>query len=228
MSTIRQVKKQKFNLLESLPAGAQKELNIQMKQFVFERKQIIHREGFLPMGLFIIKKGKVKIFRVSDASREIIINIASEGDMVGYSALMRQSEYHFWAEAIEKTEMNFIPRKIFYDLIERYPTFSVRLMQAFAIQFDSIMDKMADMLSDQVRKRVAKTLLWLVQTHGVTDDDNTIKINLSRKDLSHLVATNVETLVRTLAELRKEQIIEFKRKKIQLIDFDRLNKVAHF
>lgn len=216
-----------FKLLESLPSAAQKELVSQMKYFVYEKKQIIHREGFMPVGLFIIKKGKVKIFRVSDSSREIILHIAGEGDMIGYSALMRRSEYHFWSETIEKTELYFIPKKLFYEYIEQHPSFSVHLMHSFAIQFDSIMDKMADILSDHVRKRAAKTLIWLMETHGMAEEDKTIKITLSRNDLSHLVATNVETLVRTLADFRKERIIEFKRKKIQIIDMDKLDKVAH-
>src|SRR6478752_6627396 len=85
-------------LFDVLPVAVQKQLESQLKTFVFQKKQIIHREGFLPTGLFIIHKGKVKIYRIADNSREIIIHIAGEGEMVGYSALMRRSEYHFWAE----------------------------------------------------------------------------------------------------------------------------------
>jgi len=105
--------------------------------------------------------------------------------------------------------------------------FSVKLMQEFARQFDTVMDKMVDILSDHVRKRTAKTLLWLMQTHGLDEDNKTIKITLSRQDLAHLVATNTETLVRTLTELRKDKTIELKRKKISVIDMDKLNRIAH-
>lgn len=227
MSHIQIEEKGVLLLINSLQGEIRNRLESQMKDFVFLKKQIIHREGFMPTGLFIIRKGKVKIYKMSDTAREIIIHIAGEGEMVGYSALMRKSEYHFWAEAIEKTLVSFIPQKYFYDFIESNAAFSVSLMQAFARQFDEVMDKMVDILSDQVRKRTAKTLLWLMQTHGMDIEDSTIKITLSRQDLAHLVATNTETLVRTLTDFRKEKIIELKRKKIAVTDIEKLNRIAY-
>ena len=227
MNALQTERTGEFSIFDTLPIEIVKKLKSQIKTFVFLKKQIIHREGFLPSGLFIIRKGKVKIYRISDTAREIIIHIAGEGEMVGYSALMRKSEYHFWAEAIERSELCFLPQKYFYELIENHPAFSVRLMQEFARQFDAVMDKMVDILSDQVRKHTAKTLLWLMQTHGLEADDKTIKIILSRQDLAHLVATNTETLVRTLTEFRKEKILELKRKKIAIADLEKLNRIAH-
>jgi len=213
-------------LFDALPEEILQRLESQLKEFVFQKKQIIHRAGLMPTGLFIIRKGKVKIYHISDTAREVIIHIAGEGEMVGYSALMRKSEYHFWAEAIEKSEVDFLPQKYFYDFIENQPLFSVRLMQEFARQFDTVMDKMVDMLSDHVRKRTAKTLIWLMQTYGLEEDEKTIKILLSRQDLAHLVATNTETLVRTLTEFRKEKVIELNRKKIVVSDLEKLNRIA--
>jgi len=226
MSLAHAEEKKALALFDSLPEDILKKLESQLKDFVFQKKQIIHRAGLMPTGLFIIRKGKVKIYHISDTAREIIIHIAGRGEMVGYNALMRKSEYHFWAEAIEPVELSFLPQKYFYEFIENYPVFSVRMMQEFARQFDAVMDKMVDMLSDHVRKRTAKTLLWLKQTHGFDNDEHTINITLSRQDLAHLVATNTETLVRTLAEFRKEKVIELKRKKIAITDLEQLNKIA--
>jgi CRP-like cAMP-binding protein len=226
MTFIQEADKKALALFDTLPPDILIKLESQLKEFVFKKKQIIHRAGLLPTGLFIIRKGKVKIYHISDSAREIIIHIAGPGEMVGYNALMRKSEYHFWAEAIEPAELSFLPQNYFYDFIENYPVFSVHMMQEFARQFDAVMDKMVDMLSDHVRKRTAKTLLWLKDTHGFDDDGRTIAISLSRQDLAHLVATNTETLVRTLTEFRKENVIELKRKKITITDLEQLNRIA--
>lgn len=227
MNAILSNSKKSFAPFEVLDADERKKLDSQFKIFVFKKKEIIHRAGFTPTGLFIINKGMVKIYKISDSSKEIIIHIASEGEMLGYSALMRNSEYHYWAETIEKTELSFLPKKYFLELIETHPVFSASLMRIFARQFDAVMDKMVDILSDQVRKRTAKILLWLIDKYGLEEDHQTIKIILSRNDLAHLVATNTETLVRALTELRKEKIIELKRKKIVVENFEKLNDIAH-
>lgn len=215
-----------FAPFEELDEDTRISLSSQIREFSYQKKQIIHREGFPPPGLFILRKGKVKIYRISDSSREIIVHIAGAGEMVGYNALMRHSEYHFWAEAIEDTELCLIPKKIFYGLIETHPAFSVRLMQQFARQFDMVMDKMVSILSDHVRKRTAKTLLWLMSNYGLDPENQTLRINLSRNDLAHLVATNTETLVRALAELKKDRTIELRRKKISILNVEELHRIA--
>ena len=216
-----------FPPFEALTEEARQKLTGQIRLFPFKGKQIICRAGFTPPGLFIVKKGKIKIYKINDSAKEIIIHIAAEKEMVGYSALVRHSDYHFWAEAIENSELIFIPKKIFYELHEGNPRFSNQLMLSFFTEFDNVIDKLVDILSDQVRKRTAKTLLWLVQTHGLEKDNKTISISLSRNDLAHLVATNTETLVRTLSEFKKEKIISLKGKKILIGDFDLLNRIVH-
>lgn len=198
-----------------------------MKIFSFKKKQIIHREGFSPAGLFIIRRGKVKIYKISDSSKEIIIDIVHEGETVGFSALMRDSEYHFWSEAIDNCELAFIPKKLFFELLDRYPKLTLEIMRAFFRQYDSAINKMADILSDHVRKRTAKTLLWLMQTHGLEPDRKTIGIVLSRNDLARIVATNIETLVRTLSDFKSEKIIAVKGKKISVINHEKLNRIVH-
>lgn len=212
---------------DTLDIEARKKVATQAKTFIFKKKQIIHREGFSPSGLFIVRKGKVKIYKIADSSKEIIVHIAHGGEMVGYSALMRDSEYHFWAEAIDNCELIFIPKKLFFEMIERSPRLAVKVMQAFFLQLDSIINKMADMLSDHVRKRTAKTLLWLMQTHGLESDQRTIGIELSRNDLARLVATNIETLVRMLSEFKGEKIIAVKGKRISIINHEKLNRIVH-
>jgi CRP-like cAMP-binding protein len=58
-------------------------------------------------------------------------------------------------------------------------------------------------------------------------DNITIAITLSRQDMAHLVATNVETLVRTLSDFRQEKIVALNGKKISIIDMAKLNRVAN-
>jgi CRP-like cAMP-binding protein len=69
-------------------------------------------------------------------------------------------------------------------------------------------------------------LLWLIQNHGLENDNKTIRIDLSRDDLARLVATNTETLIRTLKEFQKDEVIELRRRKISIADIQHLNHIA--
>jgi CRP-like cAMP-binding protein len=122
--------------------------------------------------------------------------------------------------------MIFVPKDIFYELQETQEEFSVRMMVSFLDEFDNIVDKLVDILSERVRRRTGKVLLDLVKNHGFEEDKKTIAITLSRQDLAHLIATNVETLVRTLSDFKEEKIISITGKKISVINLKKLNEVV--
>ncbi len=215
-----------FPPFEVLGNEAEEKLELQVKCFSYKKKQIIYRDGFSPTGLFIIKKGKIKIYKINDSAKEIIIQILGAKEMIGFSALVRNSEYHYWAETIADCELIFVPKRIFNELTESYPKLFVSLMLSFFKEFDDVIDKMVDIVSDQVRKRTAKALLWLAETNGFEEDKKTIGLSLSREDLAHLVASNMETIVRTLSDFKKEKIISMQGKKITINNLEKLHKIV--
>lgn len=188
------------------------------RSFFFKKKQIIFQEGFKVVGLFCIRKGKVKLYKAVSSGKEVIIYIANEGDMLDYSALIGKSEHTCWGCATEDTEICFFSKKMFFQLIESNPLLSLRLMQLFVMKYNMVIDKLADVASNNVRKRTAETLLSLMQTYGLESDKKTINLVLSRDDLAHLVVTNTETLVRTLSEFKKQKAIEVKGKRISILN----------
>jgi CRP/FNR family transcriptional regulator len=216
-----------FPPLKAVNGEARKNLEPFVKHFSYKKKQVIFQAAFPPTGLYIIKTGKVKIFKTSESGKEIIIHIAGEHEMLGYSALIRKKDHHFWAETIECCELIYIPKDVFYELQDSHPEFSLAMMVSFFNYFDYVVDKLVDIVSNQVRKRIAKILLRLADTHGLEKDNITIAITLSRQDMAHLVATNVETLVRTLSDFRQEKIVALNGKKISIIDMAKLNRVAN-
>jgi CRP-like cAMP-binding protein len=94
----------------------------------------------------------------------------------------------------------------------------IKFTQGFMKEFESTVNKLVDISTKQVRRRVAETLMQLMQAHGLEEDNLTLMITLSRDDLAHLIATNTETLVRVLSEFKKEKIIALKGKRIQILN----------
>jgi CRP-like cAMP-binding protein len=78
---------------------------------------------------------------------------------------------------------------------------------------------------------VAETLLVLhniftcEQLNTVPPKD-TPMINLSREDLSNIVGTATETLVRALTELKNEGLVDIRGRRIYLVNIEGLKKVA--
>jgi len=195
-----------------------------IKQYAFKKKQLIFREGFKPDGLFLVRKGNIKVSKNSSNGKEVILFIAKENDVLGFISLLNNVDYMASAEAIDEAEVYFFPKKVFFDIVATNSNLLVKLTQAFTRQYESAVNKLVDVSTKQVRRRIAETLMSLMKVHGVEDDNLTINISLSREDLAHLVGTNTETLVRILSEFKKEKMIAIKGRKIQLINLALLTR----
>ena len=189
------------------------------------RGQILFLEGTQPMGLFCISEGKVKIYKTDDSGREQIVRLASEGDFLGYRALLSGETYNSSATILEDAKVCFIPKSSFTDLISKDQSFQNKLMQAVCHDLGIMEQKMADMASKTVRQRLATTLLMLKNTYGIDGDQHSkIDIALTREDLAKIVGTATETVIRLLSEFKKDGLIELTGKKIFIKDEKGLGK----
>lgn len=82
-----------------------------------KKKQTIYSEGNHPQRLYYIVKGKVKTFRTNEDGKELVTELFSQGDFVGYIALLEGTIYKDTAEALEDTELAVIPKEDFEQLI---------------------------------------------------------------------------------------------------------------
>jgi len=86
-------------------------------------------------------------------------------------------------------------------------------------------DHMVNMAQKTVKERLAETLLYLQETFG-KNDDNTLKVQLSRDELASMIGTATESCIRLLSDFNKLGLIELSGKKIILKDINKLKKIA--
>jgi len=213
------------SLLKDVPDEALCKLSQSKKTIAHKKGQILFLEGTQPMGLFCISKGHVKVFKTDDSGREQIVKLAKEGEFLGYRALLSEDNYNSSAAIIDEAEVCFIPKSSFTDLVAKDTDFQNKLMKAVCNDLGVMEQKMADMANKNVRQRLATTLLMLKSSYGVENEGFTdIEIALSREDIAKIVGTATESVIRLLSDFKKEGLIEFKGKKIRVLDTEGLAK----
>jgi CheY-like chemotaxis protein len=85
----------------------------------YKRKQTIYSEGNHPNRLYCVLKGKVKTFKTNEQGKELVTDLYSPGDFLGYIALLEETVYRDTAEALEETELAVIPKEDFDELINK-------------------------------------------------------------------------------------------------------------
>lgn len=195
---------------------------------MFKRGEVVFEQGAQPLGIYCVHSGKIKVHRSGDEGRDQIVRFAKGGDVLGYRALLAGEPYAATATALETSTICCIPRATFLDLLKSDGNFSMDVMRLLSGDLGNAERQIVNLAQKPVRERLAETLLALREVYGTENGpDGAISVQLSREDLANVVGTATETLVRTIADLKREDLIATDKKKIRILDHAGLTEVAN-
>lgn len=188
---------------------------------MYKKKEIIFLEGNHPSGVYFINTGKVKTFKSNEDGKEYITGLYKAGDFIGYTAVLEDSKFTESASILEDAEICLIQRQDFLTLLYSNREVSNKFIKLLT---DDLIEKEERLLSlayNSVRKRVAEALLMLRNRYKENNNED-FSIHISREDLSNIVGTATESLIRTLSDLKDEGLIELKAGQVKIIDVRKL------
>jgi CRP-like cAMP-binding protein/CheY-like chemotaxis protein len=190
----------------------------------YKKRQRIFSEGNHPFRLYYVQKGKVKIFKINDEGKELIIRIVNEGEFFGYTAMFENSVYKENADALEDSEIATIPRTEFEELLHAHPDVSRKFIKLLASDVTDKEEQLLHIAYNSLRRKVADALLSVHKTYHTAPDGD---IYLSRENLAALAGTATESLIRTLTSFKAEHLIDIKDGRITILDYAKLERMAN-
>ncbi len=207
------------SMFASLTADEVELLNNHKSSTHYKKGQALFHMGTRPLGVFCVSSGTIKVYCTGQDGKEQIIKVSAAGDLLGYKALISEHQYMHTAEALDDCVVCFVPKDDFLQLLQPGSAFYLNLLKAVCDEHGTLSAKMTQMAQMSVRQRLALALLMLKDTYGVEQkEEGEIEINLSREDLSNIVGTATESLIRLLNEFKKEELIVTKGRKIKILD----------
>lgn len=203
------------------------ELNINKVCNVYKKGQTIFSEGNRPLGVFCINQGKVKISKMGNEGREHIVRFAKDGDLIGYRAILSNENYTASALALDDTSICYIPKDVFLMLLQKNKRLSMQIIQLLSSNLKFAENKMTELAQKPVRERLAEVLLMLKEFYGLEKDNATINVQFSREDLANIIGTAMETVIRLLADFKKDKLVDLDGKKIKLLNPIKILKIAN-
>ena len=191
----------------------------------YSKKQLIYQEGKRPRYLFYLMKGKVKAFKNHGDVKEYITDFFSEGDFIGYSALIEDKNYDNSAEVLEEAEVLQIPKDDFLQMIYTDISIAGKFIRLITQNVKEKEDRLIGLAYSSLRKRIAGALLAIHNKFNVGQGGKLVEI--SREDIAQYVGTATESLIRTLGDFKAEKLIEIKEGKIIIPDPARLKNLPY-
>jgi CheY-like chemotaxis protein len=192
----------------------------------YSRKQMLYNEGKRPRFLYFVKSGKLKTFRIHEDGKEYITNLYSDGDFLGYIALLENSVYEESAEILEDSLIVSINKDDFLDAIYNDMTIAGKFIKLITHNVREKEDRLLHLAYDSLRKRVAKALVEISAKFSKPGTD-VQQIDISREDIAQYVGTATESLIRTLSDFKSEKLIEIRDGKIRIINMEKLKNLLY-
>ena len=213
----------KVPIFNHLEPKEMKDISKMSRHKVFEKGEIIYHEGEPLDYLYIVHRGRVKIYKLCESSKEQLLRILEPGEFMGELALFTEKMMDSYAETIEKSEICAIHRNDFQKLMKTHPTIPFKILSEFSERLDETENLVGQLSARDVETRTASYLIKLAE------DKNTLNIVLpmSKKDLASYLGTTQETISRRLSHFQTNGWIEqVGHRKINILDLNALNKVA--
>lgn len=193
--------------------------------YTIEKGEPLFTEGEMVNGVFCVKEGVCKLTKLSENGKDQIVKLAKSGELLGQRSLISNEAANLSAIALEDMEVCFIPKKEIIGFFNENNEFSMNVMKDVCGDLKDADDHMVSMAQKTVKQRLADTLLYLEDFYGV-NEDNSLRIQLSREELAGMIGTATESCIRLLSEFNKNNLILLKGKKITLLDKVQLKKIA--
>jgi CRP-like cAMP-binding protein len=193
-------------------------------QKLYSKGQNIYSEGAHPKGVFILDKGKIKIYQKTFEGLQQIMNIHVQGEIIGYRPLLCDEKYPVSATAIEDCKISFIPKKQFLIALSKSSLLSNLLLKFLSYEFTVWVNTISNLKHRTVKERLLLNLLILIEKYR-GKKKWPVEITLSRADLAALIGTSNETLARLLKIIKDEKYISVRGRTIIIQGYSQEDKI---
>jgi len=221
----------KISLLESVPIFSDlsksdlTKISDRMTHRKFTKNQMILLEDDLGQTFFVIAAGSVKITRLSDDGREVILAMLGEADFFGEMSLLDGDGRSANVVALEASEVLTLARNEFLDILEQYPKISISLLEELTNRLRKSDQQIESLSLSDVEQRIGITLIRLAEELG-TIKQGSVKIkNLPfQQDIANMAGTSRETVSRTFKLLEEKGLLSRQGRQLVIYNFNQFSK----
>jgi len=191
----------------------------------FRKDDIIFRQGDESRELYIVLKGKVRIFKISPSGNETSIDIFSVHDVIGELAAIDSSPRSATGKAIGVVSLLTMSHERFLYHLENVPGLGLGLARLLSQKLRWTASFAESVAQFDAAGRLLHILLYYVERYGKELEAGTrysVDLSLNQTDLASMVGARREWINRLLSDWRKRGLLEYDRGIITILDIERV------
>lgn len=180
----------------------------------FERGEVLFWENEPCRGLFIIKRGCVKLFKTSVRGRELIINVFEEGATFNEVPVFDHGVNPVNVAALEESDVWVIDAETIHNNLNRHPDMSRAVIKNLANNLRMLVEKVEELSFFQVTNRLARLINQLPENQLSGESS----VRITQDQLAARLGTVREVVARSLREFERSGAIQVEHRMIKITD----------
>ena len=194
----------------------------QLKIRICPLGHIFYIPGEIYEMLFLLKEGRVQLYRLSPNGRKLVVATLGAGAVFGEESLIGEGMHNTFAQAMDECTLWVMRRDHAKRLVLAKPQVALRFLQLMGKRLQETERLMEEISFKNIPTRLASLLLRLSDEQGC----NSVK-GYTHQSLGEMLGTYRETTTQTLSVFKAHGLLEISRMYIELIDRDELAQIAH-
>ncbi|MCM3032578.1 MULTISPECIES: Crp/Fnr family transcriptional regulator [Bacillaceae] len=204
-----------INIFDELPKEELKKLDQVTLTAPIKKGTIILSPTQQLRSLFFLKKGQVRLYKVSSNGKEFTVDLLSEGNVFGETSSFSLTESEIYAETMVDSFVCTLTKDQFEDFIRQNPAIAINLITILTSKLKEMYQITESIAYKDVKYRIVLLLMQLSNRFGVRSGEwQTIEVKITQHDIASMIGSSRETVNLFLGELEKEEVIMKKPLKI--------------
>ncbi|MCS6950198.1 MAG: Crp/Fnr family transcriptional regulator [bacterium] len=219
---------QRIDILSALDGRVARKVEQEAMERFVRRRDPVFEPGDPENEVYIVKEGRIRLYRQSPAGKEISLALFDPGELFGEMALFFPSQRVNTAEAHEDTELFVIPVETFQRWMKEDDELQQLVLYIMADRRRAMEQKAAELVALEVPQRMAKTILWLFDRYrtDIIAGKVALNIRLTHHEIASLSGTTRETATLILNRFRRDGYIDFFGRRMILLNEAELVRIA--
>jgi CRP-like cAMP-binding protein len=183
----------------------------------YRKGQIIYNQDQPSNSIHLVIDGKVKVCRLADDGRQVVVDIYQPDEFFGESAFLGLAQRTEIAVALENTKVMTWTTNEIEEITMKRPKLAIALLQLLVQRSMDFGYRIESFSVDNIARRLARSLIRFSERLGSRNEDGSVQmIPFTHELLSQYVGTSREIVTHYMNQFRRQGYLRYSRKGIML------------
>jgi len=195
----------------------------------FVSGELLFSDGDPGVEAYLLQEGRVRLLkRIGAVERSL--RVLRPGDLFGESALVTGTTRGSTAVAATAGSILVIDQHTLEQILSTHPVVGMRVMQQLVRRLRDAEDQIEVLMLDDSRSKIVVSLLKLAQqtqSHNDSAEISPVELTLSPMELSTRVGLDLETVKRTVKQLKESGHLQIVGERVEIPNLASLRELAN-